>query len=891
MNDPMDIGNARSTDEAAVLSRVAAITGGGGWEVDLASGRLTVTREVHALLEVDPATFELTLETGRAFFDTTALARIDAAARGAIVEGQGWDLELPFVTARGRPRWIRTRGKSIRQGRRCTALVGTLEDITEARDARTRLGGLSGQLSERLRVVSDAAGLGLFTRDLQTGVGEWNEQTFRLYGFDPGGPVPTRNELLSHIHADDRERFLREWFDGENEAGPRSVEFRILRPDGVAHVYTHGVIERGADGRPARLFGVAMDVTRKRQAEEQLGEAHARLALATSSAGVGVFLRDAASDAGYWDPAVFRMFGLPVTDHPPARAAILAAVHVADRQQYLDAWRAICSSTQFLMTEIRTLHPDKSMHWLQIRGRNEGGRVAGAVIDVTAQKQAELQAREAQRQLHETLQRLELATSGSVLGIFERDLDRDQAYWSRENFALWGEPEQEQPPTWQRLLERVHPDDRDYFVSQWEKLRRSTDFVQSEFRISRGDGSQRWLMTRGKLGNAGDGNRQRVVGITLDITPMRAAQQERDALVERFDLIGRSMGLGLWEWDAAQQVTTWNDQMFALFGIDRAGSTGKHWVDLVHPDDVPGAQHTWLSALAGLPSYEFEYRIVRSDGEVRWLASRGRIVRDAQGRAQRVYGIEWDITEQKNAHAALLAKEAAERASAAKSTFLSRMSHELRTPLNAILGFAQILGLDRDARLGATERGYVKQIESAGWHLLTLINEVLDLSRVESGGARVDLTAVELAPLIDECIALTSTDAGQRSISIERAQAPGAPDVVLADATRLKQTLLNLLSNAVKYNREGGQVSVRVTAGGEQRARISVRDSGSGMTGAQLESLFQPFNRLGLESSPIEGTGLGLTISKMLVELMGGTIRVESTEGVGSEFTVELAAA
>ncbi|MBX3637536.1 MAG: PAS-domain containing protein, partial [Rubrivivax sp.] len=288
-------------------------------------------------------------------------------------------------------------------------------------------------------------------------------------------------------------------------------------------------------------------------------------------------------------------------------------------------------------------------------------------------------------------------------------------------------------------------------------------------------------------------------------------------------------------------------------------------------------------------SAELRYRT--RDGELRWCAIEVQAIVGDDGAVQRYVSIARDISARKASEQALrAARDEAERASRAKSEFLSAMSHELRTPMNAILGFAQLLDTDRAQPLTDRQHEQVQQILRAGTHLLHLINDVLDLARVEAGKQAISLEPVALAPLLDECLDLVRPLAAARRVVLH-ARAPGDGEGhVRADRTRLKQVLLNLLSNAIKYNREGGEV--RLLCGGDARTlRLGVSDTGPGLSGEQRERLFTPFDRLGAEASVVEGAGIGLALSRRMVELMNGRIDIDTEPGRGSTFWVGLARA
>ncbi len=235
-----------------------------------------------------------------------------------------------------------------------------------------------------------------------------------------------------------------------------------------------------------------------------------------------------------------------------------------------------------------------------------------------------------------------------------------------------------------------------------------------------------------------------------------------------------------------------------------------------------------------------------------------------------------------------IARSVAEKANLAKSDFLSSMSHELRSPLNAILGFAQLMDTDTPPPT-PSQKESIAQILQAGWHLLKLINEILDLAKVESGQIPMSEEPVSLAEVMIECQNMIEPQAQQRGIKLIL-PVFATPCFVYADRTRLKQVLINLMSNAIKYNSTLGTVEVSCSLGSSGRMRISVKDTGKGLSDAQMTQLFQPFNRLGQESGGEEGTGIGLVVAKRLVEMMGGAIGVASSIGAGSVFWFELLA-
>jgi PAS domain S-box-containing protein len=339
-------------------------------------------------------------------------------------------------------------------------------------------------------------------------------------------------------------------------------------------------------------------------------------------------------------------------------------------------------------------------------------------------------------------------------------------------------------------------------------------------------------------------------------------------------------------------ITDVNKQMEALTGCTRDELIGAPFKNYF--TDPERAETSIKLVLSQKKITNYELTVRARDGKETVVSYNATTFYDRDRRLQGVFAAARDVTELKRFEQTLQeknvelgsAKTVAEKANLAKSEFLSSMSHELRSPLNAILGFAQLMESDSPAPTPAQKES-IAQILQAGWHLLRLIDEVLDLTKIESRQVPLSQEPVLLAEVMLECQGMIEPQAQQRGICITFPQFD-IPYFVKADRTRVKQVIINLLSNAIKYNREQGTVEVNCTVSAPGRIRVSIKDTGAGLSPEQMAQLFQPFNRLGQEAGSEEGTGIGLVVAKRLVELMGGVIGVESAVGVGSLFWFEL---
>jgi PAS domain S-box-containing protein len=382
--------------------------------------------------------------------------------------------------------------------------------------------------------------------------------------------------------------------------------------------------------------------------------------------------------------------------------------------------------------------------------------------------------------------------------------------------------------------------------------------------------------------------RERTAALVDEVQERERAQAALRDSEQRFRNILNTVPIGIIYTDLRGHVKQANPRFCELTGYSDEELQSMTAAQYTHPDDVAEDVELSRRLIGGeLPIYRRQKRYVTRDGRTLWVQATVTLLRDEFGQARRIVGVVEDITEHLRLQEAETARERAEAANRAKSEFLSRMSHELRTPLNAMLGFAQLLELDRRHPLSADHRPWVGQIQQAGWHLLEMINDVLDLSRIESGNLKLQIEPVNLPELLTASLAMVDAEAKRRGLRVSTELADGT-GVLMGDATRVKQILVNLLSNAVKYNTEDGRVHIASRLRPHDMVEIAVTDTGIGMTADQLAELFQPFNRLGRERSSQEGTGIGLVISQRLAELMGGSLRARSIAGEGSAFILAL---
>ncbi|MBD3610533.1 MAG: response regulator, partial [Gammaproteobacteria bacterium] len=611
--------------------------------------------------------------------------------------------------------------------------------------------------------------------------------------------------------------------------------------------------------------------------------------------------------------------------------------HPADYFQ--DMWQTIRSGKTW-QGEIKNRAKNGSYYWVAstitpiLDKYGQPIQYISIRTDISRQKLIENQIRDKEERLRRSQQY-------ANIGTWDWNISTGDLYWSERIGPLFGY-DKLVDTTYENFINAVHPDDRDFVTESVTACVKHGATYDIEHRIIRTDGKVRWLSEKGDVVRDENGSPLHMLGVVQDITRRKTAEKLLDLLnqstsvaisSEEYAMVFEQMLEGLLDITDSEygfigevlhhkngepylkthSITniSWNDEtkqfyeqnapdgleftnLNSLFG--EVLKTGKVVISNSPKDDprsggLPDG-HPDLNAFLGVPLYYGNqmlgmYGIANrsqgySDNIVDFLqpfnATCGSLM----------HGL-WVNREREEDHQHLkIAKEEAEQANQAKSEFLSRMSHELRTPMNAILGFAQLMESDPNDPLSDGQEVSVVQILKAGWHLLELINEVLDLAKIESGNMDISLEQIDAKSIMQECIDLVEPQADQTHISIET---PGLDTheqlLISADRTRFKQVYLNLLSNAIKYNKNSGKVLLSIEPY-DDHIDFIIKDTGRGIAAEQLDKIFEPFNRLGAENTEVEGTGIGLVIAKSLVELMGGSIRVESQLDIGTTFFVTM---
>ncbi|WP_404383300.1 PAS domain S-box protein [Caenispirillum salinarum] len=740
---------------------------------------------------------------------------------------------------------------------------------------------------ERHRAVIDSANDAIVTIDSKGIVRSANPACERIFGWSPheliGADV---RRLMPTDVAADHDRHIAH-YEETGTAGIIGIgrEVMGLRRDGTRFPLDISISEAMTPEGGRLYTGIMRDISDRRRTEDLLEDRTRTLKLAERVAGLGHWRMDIATGTFDWSDGLYRIYGLSRDETPPTLDTLFIHGHPGDRKLLEDVLPRAETATEPFCVQRRIVRQDgeeRALATTVCPERDEHGRLValfGVTQDVTGQVRTE-------RELREKQELLDKATRFANVGTWEIDLQSRELTFSDQAAALFGDDRGATRVPASHFFSYLHPDDR-------PRVRQAVGYCLEgaeydiEYRIFRRDGTLRWMHACGSVESDASDGPAHLVGIITDITRRKEAELALAESRRQLEVAIENITDGFLLLDEEDRVVLSNGRARDLMpGSGGDGNRGITFAEVVRRGvasgfypDAEGCEEDFIAdrlARHRQPDETGEIRVRNRDGAVRWI----RIGERALPCGGRV-GIRTDITELKEA------REEADRANSAKSEFLSAMSHELRTPLNAILGFAQVLEGSRRDPLNDRQKSHVQQILKGGRHLLELINEVLDLARIEAGKMNLSIETVRVADVLEHCVPVAETLAARRGITVT-VEAEEAPAVVRADLTRLNQVILNLLSNGVKYNRENGTLTLSVSATQEGTARFAVTDTGPGIPPENMERLFRPFDRLGAEATEIEGTGIGLSLTRELVERMDGSIAVRSTVGVGSTFSVDI---
>ncbi|MDR9424385.1 MAG: PAS domain-containing protein [Marinobacter sp.] len=737
---------------------------------------------------------------------------------------------------------------------------------------------------ERLRRGQVYANIGTWEWNILTGELFWTERIAPLFGYPEGDLETSYDNFLAVIHPDDRTAVVDAVNACLEDNTPYYIEHRVVWPDGtVRWLLESGAVVRDANGNPLSMLGVVQDISDRKSAELALHDRQKALEEAQSLASLGNWYADIRTGHLSWSDEIFRIFGYEPGEIKPSTEAFFDAVHPEDRARVKNSERLAEKTGNYDVVH-RIIRPDgqiRHVHELGRAGVGDNGelvRLSGTVQDITSRIEAE-------SRLQETEQRFAFAVEGAGDGVWDWFLPDGRMILTGHYEPMLGFEAGELEPTIDAWIERVHPADlADVQKQLHEYLEGRRDEYSVELRLRCKNGDYKWVLCRGTVIDRDEsGYPVRVIGIHSDIDERKASEQS----LEVFKHVVNSVVDGVVVINTEGHIQLVSPAASQIFGYSPRYLKGKN-VSILMPEPMQSEHDSYIqrylhSAEARILDRQVEVTGLRRDGTEFPLELA--ISEISAGPTRYFVGLMRDITVRKRIESELvIAREEAERANHAKSDFLSSMSHELRTPMNAILGFAQLMEYDNDLQDDHQES--VQEIVKAGEHLLSLINEVLDLAKVESGSIDLSIEAIDLLPVVEECLSLVRPMSEKRHIEIDIKVEHAL--TVRADRTRLKQVLLNLLTNSIKYNREDGRVSVEAVLQPENRVHLRVTDTGPGISKSMLRKLFEPFNRLGAETSEVEGTGIGLTITQSIMEMMGGSIGVNSEVGLGSCFWLDL---
>lgn len=631
---------------------------------------------------------------------------------------------------------------------------------------------------------------------------------------------------------------------------------------------------------------------RLRRAERSLARSYTALSEAERVARMGSWTWDVAADRVAWSPELSRIFGRDPHQDPPSYAEH-AQLYTPESKARLDAAveAALRTGAEFDL-ELEAIRADGTHFYLRGRGQAERD-AAGSVVRLFGTSQDITAERKARVELQLANERMRLAAQAGGVALWDWDVEADRLVWDDEMLRIYGVTREEFRGDAAAWRERLDPEDAPRVQALVEGALRGEKEFETEFCLLLPDGGRRVVAVRSKVLRDPEGRPVRMLGVNADVTESR--RLERELELNRRELVEaqRLAKVGSWSWDPVCDRVQWSEELYHLIGWDPS-QPPPPWArhhEIYPPESLDRLRIAVERCLAEGEPYEVELDAVRCDGRRIRIKACGRAERSVAGRVTALFGTAQDITDLQRAleHEREMTRQA-QAAEQAKAQFLAVMSHEIRTPMNGILGFAELLAAQP---LGEEQREYINTIRESGHSLLRIIDDILDYSRLRSGRFVIEEAPFSPVRLVGGVRDLLRSAAASRGIELRTEVGPDLPARVNGDAGRLRQILINLVNNGIKFTSEGsvtlGLRRVDFASGGAAELEFFVRDTGIGIPEDKLQTIFEPFAQADNSiSRRYGGTGLGLTIVKQLVALMGGTLEVDSADRRGTQFTFRL---
>lgn len=824
------------------------------WEQNLVDGSRRTIGPCHEILGCSPDSYA----DIEALVHPDDIAMVRACWQATLETRCIYECEFRILRPDGETRWMQVRGNPIAgAGGRVVRVSGVAVDISERRRVELRL----AQAQERLEVVINAAGLNPWSIDLHSSTRTPGPRDAQFFGEQVRDPA----QLRSFVVAEDLPQVDRLFEPGFLASGePQRIEFRVRHRDGsLRWLVAHAQSVLGPAGRPVQLLGLSYEITEMRRAQERLASSLHQLDSALSATGV-VLWEWSRADGSRWYQSGGREYS----------AIGLPPLHPADRRRLARRALECLRGDAMIDEEFRIGDAGGGWRWVAIKGARAElpGHLSGVMVDVSARRHSA----EALAQAQERLGRA-LDAARMVCWDWHAHAAPDaQAGYTPSVSRAGGEGGQ------------VHPEDRErHQRAIADALAGRSEAYRCEFRLLRADGSCIWLLSIGRALRDEDGTIIGLTGVAIDISAQKAVESALAESRQWQQLAVDAGELELWQVDLASHERR-GSSLGLLWVVDPQVAVAQEEAR-IHEEDSARVAQAWRECAQGGAPLRLDYRILAADGQARWIRVRGKCLPNAlSGRLQMV-GASLDVSEQVQRETELRAAvRMARAASEAKSAFLASISHELRTPLNAVIGYS---GLLLRSEANPEQASHLGALDSAARLLYSVINDVLDFSRIEAGEMVIERTSFCLLECLESALDLVAGSAHAKGLDLWMSATGEFAQRVLGDPTRLRQVAVNLLSNATKFT-ERGCVELRLGArrsGPHLVVRIVVRDTGIGMPDAVLQRLFEPFRQGDASTTRrFGGTGLGLSICKRLVGLMGGRIEVASRPGMGSRFEVSL---